>query len=107
MTSLHLLRQLTKHIWVIVINNQGGGIFELIPNVVNHYFHHHDHFEHVAKQFDFHYYAVNNWYELALHLQNTKGANLIEIQTNQLENATLHKKLTQYTNLFSVSFHSD
>jgi 2-succinyl-5-enolpyruvyl-6-hydroxy-3-cyclohexene-1-carboxylate synthase len=50
---------------------------------------------------------VNNWYELALHLQNTKGANLIEIQTNQLENATLHKKLTQYTNLFSVSFHSD
>jgi 2-succinyl-5-enolpyruvyl-6-hydroxy-3-cyclohexene-1-carboxylate synthase len=107
LTSLHLLRQLTKHIWVIVINNQGGGIFELIPNVFNHYFHHHDHFEHVAKQFDFHYYAVNNWYELALHLQNTKGANLIEIQTNQLENATLHKKLTQYTNLFSVSFHSD
>nr|UNJ15753.1 2-succinyl-6-hydroxy-2,4-cyclohexadiene-1-carboxylate synthase [Cyanidioschyzonaceae sp. 2] len=92
--SLHLLRH--WHVCVVVINNNGGGIFNFVPNMVMHGAHNYANFAHLARQFDFGYDAVSNGYELRQCLTNTQGAHLIEIKTDRDQNWFLHKQLEKY-----------
>ncbi|MBU8933625.1 MAG: 2-succinyl-5-enolpyruvyl-6-hydroxy-3-cyclohexene-1-carboxylic-acid synthase [candidate division Zixibacteria bacterium] len=103
MNSLALLRQLEHSMTVIVINNNGGGIFSFLPiaerNDIFESFWgtpHNMDFKHAARQFDLAYKCPSTLpeFEEIYRASQTKGASvLIEIRTDREANARLHEKL--------------
>lgn len=95
----------TKHyhidITIVVINNDGGGIFSFLPQAQDK-----KHFEklfgtplnidfqHVVKMYGGHYTVVTHETELQTELlksYDTKGLSVIEIQTERSENTSWHR----------------
>lgn len=102
--SLALLKKCTYPLVIIVINNQGGGIFSFLPvaerkNVVEEFFAtpHSYSFEHAAHLFQIPYYHMqvpedfDKW--LTSHLNDPHPA-IVEIQTERADNYHFHQKIT-------------
>ena len=100
-------RYQTCELTIIVMNNDGGGIFSYLPQstVENHY---EDlfgtptglTFEHVAAMYDLHYTKVTEPHTFgeAIQAPNEKPVRLIEVFTNRDENVATHRKLWQAIN---------
>jgi len=102
LNSLPLLKAVGHPIVVILVNNQGGGIFSflpisLFPTVFEHYFAtpHAFTFEHAAMQFGLDYAApadaggFQDAYDAALA---RPGATLIEVRTDRAANVLEHRE---------------
>lgn len=104
LSSLTLLRHVSQPLIIIVINNQGGGIFHFLPIAANDavfepYFGtpHPYTFNHIAATFDLDYHAPQTMgqFEDAYHsAENTRRHTLIEIRTERTANITQHRALT-------------
>jgi 2-succinyl-5-enolpyruvyl-6-hydroxy-3-cyclohexene-1-carboxylate synthase len=90
----------------VVVNNDGGGIFSLLPqasSVAPEAFErlfgtpHGMSFEQVAAAYDLSYTAVAEPSALASALSSFDGVRLVEIRTDRAENATLHARLREVT----------
>lgn len=100
-------RYQTCELTIIVMNNDGGGIFSYLPqSSVEH--HYEDlfgtptglTFEHVAAMYDLQYTKVAepSAFVEAIQAQNEKPVRLIEVFTNRHENVAAHRKLWQAIN---------
>ncbi|MGM9945376.1 MAG: 2-succinyl-5-enolpyruvyl-6-hydroxy-3-cyclohexene-1-carboxylic-acid synthase [Lysinibacillus sp.] len=100
-------RYQTCELTIIVMNNDGGGIFSYLPqSTVEH--HYEDlfgtptglTFEHVAAMYDLHYTKVTEPHTFveAIQTPNEKPVRLIEVFTNRHENVATHRKLWQAIN---------
>lgn len=103
LNSLALLK--TNKVVLVVINNQGGGIFSMLPvsdhgELVEEFFGtpHAMTFKSAAKQFDLTYDCpttmsdFNATYEAAL---SRETSSIIEVRTDRKENASFHEQLQQ------------
>ena len=103
LNSLRLTRTLDNPFVIVVLNNDGGGIFSFLPiagfsDVFERYFGapHGMTFEHAAAQFDLNYAqpsSVDEFvgaYEQARH---RRGATIIEVETARQDNYELHLSL--------------
>ncbi len=103
LNSFPLLSQKGVHVILIIINNNGGGIFSFLPisaypETFEKYFGmpHGYHFDCIAKMFDIDFSVVHKPDELKKNYQNAlkKGVSkIIEVATNRSENLKLHKDL--------------
>ena len=94
-------RQIPNNLKVIVINNDGGGIFRFIdgPNstgqLENHFeTHQKNSVEHIALGFSVNYFRATNLKELEQQftvLSNSKSSGILEVTTPQTENAGVLK----------------
>ena len=87
---------------ILVINNNGGGIFSLLPianeeKILPYMLTPHDlNFDQMAKQFDVEYNLVDTIEGLKTHYQNAlknKNPQLIEIRVNNDQNVEIYKRL--------------
>ncbi|PEK01873.1 2-succinyl-5-enolpyruvyl-6-hydroxy-3-cyclohexene-1-carboxylic-acid synthase [Bacillus wiedmannii] len=91
------------NITIVVVNNDGGGIFSFLPQYEKK-----EHFEslfgtpigldyeHVVKMYGGSFSRVNGWEQFREEVQKgttTEGLHVVEICTNRDENLTLHRKL--------------
>lgn len=87
-------------ITIILINNNGGGIFSFLPqsSVPNHF----DllfgtplnlDFRHIIEMYDGHYELIQNWDQFSTAFTKNKGLNVFEIRTNRDNNVAEHRKL--------------
>jgi 2-succinyl-5-enolpyruvyl-6-hydroxy-3-cyclohexene-1-carboxylate synthase len=91
---------------IVVMNNNGGGIFSYLPQAVDQ-----THFEdlfgtpmdlefaHAAKLYGAHYFHVTSQQEFIPALQeaeHSKGIKIIEVMTNREENVANHRKLWNF-----------
>lgn len=86
---------------VILVNNDGGGIFSFLPQSKEEK--HFEalfgtplglEFEHATSLFGGVHTKINNWFELEAAIsQKNDGLHVIEIQTNRQENYDLHQKV--------------
>lgn len=104
LNSLALLRRLTTPFVLLLINNDGGGIFSLLPGaaqsgLLDEYFRlpHGLDFAHAAAQFGLSYAAPRSLDELTQHYQQALqgGVTLLECQVPAGEAAELLAKLAQ------------
>ncbi|WP_349408258.1 2-succinyl-5-enolpyruvyl-6-hydroxy-3-cyclohexene-1-carboxylic-acid synthase [Pseudalkalibacillus sp. SCS-8] len=87
---------------VVLVNNNGGGIFSFLPQ-----YEHPDHFEQLfgtpidisfeqsTNLYDGHYHLVKSWNDFDYAFMesiNGKGLHVLEIQTNRDENVRLHRE---------------
>lgn len=103
LNSLSLISLLKIPITIVLINNHGGGIFSFLPiaeykKVFEPYFGtpHQFSFQNAAQQFGFTYYLPQDmkaFREVYLKSVQSKGAHLIEIQTDRNENVQFHFQL--------------
>lgn len=100
-------RYQTCELTIIVMNNDGGGIFSYLPQATVE--HHYEDlfgtptgltFEHVAAMYDLHYTKVTEPHTFgeAIQAPNEKPVRLIEVFTNRHENVATHRKLWQAIN---------
>ena len=100
-------RYQTCELTIVVMNNDGGGIFSYLPqSTIEH--HYEDlfgtptglTFEHVAAMYDLQYTKVaeSSAFVEALQAPNEKPIRLIEVFTNRHENVVTHRKLWQAIN---------
>jgi 2-succinyl-5-enolpyruvyl-6-hydroxy-3-cyclohexene-1-carboxylate synthase len=103
LNSLALLRNLQSPFVLVVINNDGGGIFSMLP-IAKHTEHfeklfgtpHGLGFEHAARMYNLSYHQPKTNGEFAAVLgsaSQTSGATLIEVRTNREDNARVHREL--------------
>jgi 2-succinyl-5-enolpyruvyl-6-hydroxy-3-cyclohexene-1-carboxylate synthase len=88
---------------IIVLNNDGGGIFSFLPqsgypdNFEELFGTPHGlDFEHAAKLYGANWQRVQNWNEFRAALQNATGSNglnIIEVPTNRAHNVTQHREI--------------
>ncbi|MCA1902253.1 MAG: 2-succinyl-5-enolpyruvyl-6-hydroxy-3-cyclohexene-1-carboxylic-acid synthase [Candidatus Hydrogenedens sp.] len=105
LNSLSLLTTKGVKVILIVINNDGGGIFSFLPisaypETFERYFGvpHGYHFEAGAKMFGIHYAitdAPEEFKKIYSEAINKEGSTLIEVPTNRPENLQLHKQLQE------------
>jgi 2-succinyl-5-enolpyruvyl-6-hydroxy-3-cyclohexene-1-carboxylate synthase len=101
MNSLVLSKLHNLPITVILINNNGGGIFSFLPQSKEE-----KHFEalfgtplgiefkYATRLFGGEHYKINNWDQfIELMEQNQKGLRVIELETNRQENYEMHQKI--------------
>jgi len=103
LNSLTMLRQLAQPLIIVVLNNNGGGIFSFLPisefgDIFEQYFGtpHHLIFSQAAKMFGLNYINPQTQEEfIAGYKEALKGqtSTLIEVMTNRAENANLHQVL--------------
>ena len=103
LNSLALLNSIDQPLIVVVINNQGGGIFSFLPisqfsSVFEPFFAtpHSFEFEHAAKLFHIPYYQPttnNEFIELYQSLSAQPVTTIIEIKTDRQENKNIHQRL--------------
>lgn len=108
MNSLTLLKQLTNPVTVVIINNNGGGIFSFLPinkqaDIFEKYFGtpHNLSFNKTAEMFDIAYHHPKSKEEFEKIFTNaTNGSihNIIELTTNRDENLKFHQKLLDSIN---------
>jgi 2-succinyl-5-enolpyruvyl-6-hydroxy-3-cyclohexene-1-carboxylate synthase len=99
--SLALLKKCKVPVILIVVNNQGGGIFSFLPisqkkEMFEEYVAgaHPWHFEEAAKMFHIPYLSMNDPSQLTRILREDKTC-LIEFKTNRVENRALHLKIEE------------
>lgn len=105
LNSLHLLRAIKQSLVIVVINNNGSGIFSFLPvaqfeNIFEEYFGtpHNLSFERAAQMFDIDYFQpgtnaeFQNTYQDALMGGRTT---IIEIRTDRKQNLELHQKIQE------------
>lgn len=92
-------------ITIIVVNNNGGGIFSFLPQAeYPEYFEayfgtpHELQFQSAAELYGINYYKVENWKEFRFAIESSlrsSGTEIIEIRCDRTENVGLHKKVWQ------------
>ncbi|MEB3884727.1 2-succinyl-5-enolpyruvyl-6-hydroxy-3-cyclohexene-1-carboxylic-acid synthase [Lyngbya sp. CCY1209] len=105
LNSLSLVRSLPHPLWIIAINNNGGGIFSFLPisqfeDVFEPYFGtpQNLNFSHAAKLFDIEYFSPQTLedfvrdYKRAIASQQSA---ILEVKTDRQNNRELHQKITQ------------
>lgn len=102
LNSLYFLKDLKHHLKIILINNDGGGIFTLLPiakekSVLDYITSPHGQtFEKAAKLVDINYIHVNDKKALEnkfFELQNYKGHSLMEITVDSETNKNIYEQL--------------
>ncbi len=106
LNSLSLLQTLDTPLVIVVLNNDGGGIFSFLPiagfpDVFERYFGapHGMTFEHAAALFDLSYAKPRSAHEFVRVYEEARrraGATLIEVQTGRRENHDLHVSLRSF-----------
>lgn len=96
-------KQYGLNLKIIILNNDGGGIFSYLPQARQP-----KHFEllfgtptglkfeHIARLYDAQYKKVTNWDELTIALEQTReyhGLQIIEVPTNREQNLSNHRKI--------------
>ena len=109
LNSLALVKQVKTSFVVIVVNNDGGGIFSFLPiagftDVFESYFGtpHGLQFNEAAKMFGARYHKPETIEEFRSKYANAikqSGFTLIEICTNRQENYQIHKKIERQTKI--------
>jgi 2-succinyl-5-enolpyruvyl-6-hydroxy-3-cyclohexene-1-carboxylate synthase len=108
LNALALLRQASAPLVLIVVNNNGGQIFSLLPTPQSereqfYLMPQHVHFEHAAAMFGLKYHNPQNWDELEQALAGAwskAGATLIELVVKDTDGAhTLQQLLAQVSQL--------
>lgn len=97
------------NITIIVINNNGGGIFHYLPQSSEK-----KHFEvlfgtptdlafeHVVQMYNGNYSKVRNWDDFQQSIEasvETKGLNVIEVPTNREKNVEVHRKMWKHVSM--------
>ena len=103
LNSLGLVKKQAKPITIVVINNNGGGIFSFLPmaglkNIFEPFFGmpHNFTFEKAAQMFGLNYfcpYTIDSFIKTYQKSQKLKGGSLIEIFTDRNENKSSHEVL--------------
>jgi len=103
MNGLLAAKLLKLDVTIVLINNNGGGIFSFLPQskIENHFealfgTPMHMNFEHAAKLYDADYSLIESWQEFRSKLTKSlshKGLHIIEVPTNREENEQEHRKL--------------
>ena len=106
LNGLIAAKQFNIPITVVLINNNGGGIFSFLPQAE-----HKKHFEllfgtpldldftHIATMYNGQYISIQSWCELEQKLSKKNGENpirIMEIKTNRENNLTEHRNLLNY-----------
>ncbi|POP47880.1 2-succinyl-5-enolpyruvyl-6-hydroxy-3-cyclohexene-1-carboxylic-acid synthase [Superficieibacter electus] len=108
LNSLALLRQVSAPLVLIVVNNNGGQIFSLLPTPVNererfYCMPQHVHFDHAAAMFGLGYARVSDWETLEQALAGAwrmPSATVVEVVVNSTDGAqTLQQLLAQVSHL--------
>lgn len=108
LNALALLRQVSAPFVLLVVNNNGGQIFSLLPTppAEREQFYlmpQHVHFDHAAAMFGLHYHRPENWDALEQALNGAwhkPGATVIELVVNDTDGAqTLQSLLAQVSQL--------
>jgi len=103
MNSLALLKQCSKSLTMVVLNNNGGGIFSFLsinefPEIFEKYFGtpHKLNFKSIAKMFELNYSAPTSVKKFILaytSAQNKRQSTIIEIKTNRKQNLKYHQTI--------------
>jgi 2-succinyl-5-enolpyruvyl-6-hydroxy-3-cyclohexene-1-carboxylate synthase len=103
MNGLLAAKLLKLDVTIVLINNNGGGIFSFLPQskIENHFealfgTPMNMNFEHAAKLYDADYSLVESWEEFRSKFSGSmshKGLQIIEVPTNREENEQQHRKL--------------
>lgn len=105
LNGLLAAKMLKRNITIIVINNDGGGIFSFLPQAKATEKEHFEHlfgtphgldFSHVVTMYGGIFDRVQTWSEFEQALQKsfiTEGLKVIEVVTNREENVVQHRKL--------------
>ncbi|CAH6025306.1 2-succinyl-5-enolpyruvyl-6-hydroxy-3-cyclohexene-1-carboxylic-acid synthase [Citrobacter freundii] len=108
LNALALLRQVSAPFVLIVVNNNGGQIFSLLPTPASererfYLMPQNVHFEHAAAMFNLKYQRPENWEQLESALTNawrTPAATVIELVVNETDGAqTLQQLLAKVSHL--------
>ncbi|MGP4040553.1 2-succinyl-5-enolpyruvyl-6-hydroxy-3-cyclohexene-1-carboxylic-acid synthase [Gracilibacillus sp. D59] len=102
MNGLLLTKNYSLNLTIVLINNQGGGIFSFLPQAKEGSPHYEMlfgtpqsiEFDKVAALYDFDFYTVEKWsgYLNALEVSyQQEGVSLIEVKTDRNENVTWHQ----------------
>lgn len=94
---------------IIVVNNNGGGIFSFLPQAENNVPHFEQlfgtpidvHFEHAVHMYGGRYFRAESWSEFRNQCKQSfahKGLSVIEVFTDRKENVLIHRKLWQKIN---------
>lgn len=110
LNSLSLVRSLPKPLWIIAINNNGGGIFSFLPisqfeDVFEPYFGtpQNLNFSHAAKLFEIEYFSPQSLEEFAKDYRSaiaSQRSAILEVKTDRKNNQELHQKITQNVRQF-------
>lgn len=105
LNGLLATRKRALNLTIVVINNDGGGIFSFLPQAKQG---HSERFEalfgtptgldftSVVHMYDGDFIKVNTWQEFRKHVQhgiNSQGLSVIQIDTNRQSNVLLHRRL--------------
>lgn len=114
LNSLSMVNSLNHPLWIIAINNNGGGIFSFLPiakfnDVFENYFGtpHYLNFFHAAQLFNIKYFSPKTKEEFVRDYQQaiaSKTSAIIEVQTNRKHNQELHQDLAEKIQEISWKF---
>ena len=103
MNGLLASKLLNLNLTIILVNNNGGGIFSFLPqSKVEHHFETlfgtplHMDFAHAVKLYDGSYDKVETWNQFrdsVIRSFSQNGLHVIEVPTNRVENEQLHRKM--------------